>query len=81
MQILLISNCWPIIIIGLHDFGRGLVQEVKKKGGGERGEGRKRRKERKKKEKRKEKKKGEVGDGIGTIYLISLISLKNITEY
>ena len=41
----------------------------------------KKKKREKKKEKRKKKKKGEVSNGIGTIYLISLISLNNITEY
>ena len=59
----------------------GLVRSKK------RGRAEKRRREKKKKrekgqkEKRKKKNKGEVGNGIGTIYLISLISLKNITEY
>ena len=58
----------------------GLVRS-KKKGRRRKRRREKKKKREKKKEKRKKKKNREVGNGIGTIYLISLIYLKNITEY
>ena len=58
----------------------GLVR-CKKKGRRRKRRREKKKKREKKKEKRKKKRKGEVGNGIGTIYLISLIYLKNIMEY